>query len=170
MIDHALVLHHATLVGKHVIVGFGGIDEVRARPVLPVYKVGTHGKGVEGIVPALRMIGREVEHHVERAGKSLAPVVDRVGKGHLHDLCVSRDDARYLMCIDGIARIAFPMLHVVGQCYADAFGLEIVLRIHTACIVKHHEAFAECLGFVFIDRALVLHKLLPPLRPLVMDA
>ena len=52
MIDNAIVLDHIRFMGKHLVVGLRGDDEVVALPTLPVNEVATDSKGVEGIVLA----------------------------------------------------------------------------------------------------------------------
>ena len=89
---------------------------------------------------------------------------------HADDLGIARDDAGSLMGIDGIAVIAFPFFQVVGEGYADALSLEAVLRIDPSGIVEHDKAMAQGALWVFIDGALILHQLLPPLHVLVVDA
>ena len=64
MINYAIVLDHITLVGEHLIVLLGWVDEVGSCPVLPMDEVAAHREGVEGVVVALRVIGREIEHDV----------------------------------------------------------------------------------------------------------
>ncbi len=66
MIDHTVVLDNVRLVGKHLVVGLRGDDEVGTLPTLPVDEVVADSKGVEGIVLATGVVGLEVEHHIER--------------------------------------------------------------------------------------------------------
>ena len=177
VVDHSIVLHHVALVGKHLVVGLRGDNQVRARPVLPMQQVTADGEGVIGVIFAVGIIGREIEHDEQVA--------------HLHNLGIARDDARSLVEVDRIAVVSFPILQVVAQGNADALSLEMVLGIDATSVVEHEEAvLAQCrwqvilgfavLAFLFsflqglwlqvVDGALVLGQLLPPLHIVVVDA
>ena len=56
-------------------------------------------------------------------------------------LSVTCDNTAYFVSKNGVAVVAFPFLEVVGEGDANAFSLQIVLRIDTASIIKHHKAF-----------------------------
>ena len=176
VVDHAVVLDNVALVGEHLVVGFGGYDEVGACPVLPVYEVARDGEGVVGVILAVGVIGREVEHDVQ--GGLGSRTVCHVA-GHAHYLGVAGDDAGGFVGVDGVGVVALPLFQVVAEGNANAFGLEVVLGVDASGIIEHEEAVVAQLGrqqacvfFVveLVDGALVLCQLLPPLGILVVDA
>ena len=160
------MLHHIALVGKHLVVGLRGRDEVWSCPVLPVYEVARDGECIEGIVLTFRIVGREVEHNIQII--------------HPHDLCIAGDDAGGLVVVDGVGGVALPPLQVVAQGDAYALGLELVGGVDASGVVEHQEAILAQLvrqptrrlpSFILqlVDGALILCELLPPLGVLVAD-
>ena len=179
VIHHTVVLYHVTLMCKHLVVGFGGNDEVCTRPVLPVNEVAADGEGVVGIILAVGVVSREVEHDVKGRARC-RNIGSGGGRGHANNLSIASDDARSLVVIDGIGLQTFPFLQVIADGNADALCLEVVGRIDAASVVEHQEAVLANLGwqcalpfslflFHFIDGALVLRQLFPPLHVLVFD-
>ena len=135
MIHHAVVLHHVALVGKQLVVGLGGDDEVGTVPVLPVDEVARDGEGVVGGILSGGVVGREIEHDVE----SLPPAPSQRGGVHAHYLGIAGDGAVAVVGEDGIAAVASPVLHVVGEGDADALALGVGAVLATG-IVEHEEA------------------------------
>ena len=154
VIDHSVVLDDVTLMGKHLVVGLGRIDEVLALPVVPSHQVVAAREGVVGLVGAGGIEGGEVEHHVDVA--------------HLHYLCVACDGPLRLMGEDRVALVAAPLLHVLRQGDADTLALEAGLGIDAPGVVVHHEGRAERLVLVPIDHRLVVCQAFPPLRVLLV--
>ena len=113
VIHYTVVFYHVALVGKHLVVGFRRDDEVCSRPVLPVDEVATDGEGVVGVVLAVGVIGREVEHDVE-GGTRRRSVGSRGGRGHADNLGIAGDDAWSLVEIDGVRLVTLPFLEVIA--------------------------------------------------------
>ena len=163
MVNHTLMLQHITLMGEHIIIRFGRINQVGSLPVLPVHQVPAHGKGIVGIVFSLRIKGREIEHDIIMR--------------ELHDLCISRNDARSLMKEDRIAclplgcaeRQTAPGSHVAGEGDTDAFCLQLVGRVDASGIIEHDERFAQRLVPIPVDGTFIMGEFLPPLCTLVVD-
>ena len=63
-------------------------------------QVTADGEGVIGVIFAVGIIGREIEHDEQVA--------------HLHNLGIARDDARSLVEVDRIAVVSFPILQIVA--------------------------------------------------------
>ena len=163
MIHRVVPVHHITFMGKHLVVGFGGDNQIWTRPVLPVHEVATHGESVESVVFAGGIIGREIEHDKDGCLRLTA----KHRGGHLHDLRIARDGAVGVVCKDRISLIAFPMLQVLTQRNTDAlaFGMGGILA---ASIVVHHIGRTEIFLGHAVDGALVLGELFPPLSFLLV--
>ena len=161
---HSVVpVHHITLMGEHLVVGLGRDNKVGTRPVLPVHKVATYRKCIEGIVFARRVEGREIEHDKDRCLRFLAKHTG----GHLHYLCIACDGAIGVVRKHRVSLIAFPVLQILTQCYADALALGMG-GILAAGIVVHHIGRAEIFLGHAVDGALVLCELFPPLGILLI--
>ena len=116
MVYHATVFQHIALVGKHIVIGLGGVYQVGAVPVLPVDEVAAHGKGIVGIVGTVGAIGREVEHHVKgRCLLSASLLLSGKGSGEFYDLCITGNDAGSLMEEHGVSD------RVLGAAKGQAF-------------------------------------------------
>ena len=163
MVNHTLMLQHITLMGEHIIIRFGRINQVGSLPVLPVHQVPAHGKGIVGIVFSLRIKGREIEHDIIMR--------------ELHDLCISRNDARSLMKEDRIAclplgcaeRQTAPGSHVTGEGDTYTLSLQLVGRVDATGIIEHDERFAQRLVLIPVDGTFIMGEFLPPLCTLVVD-
>ena len=148
-------------MGKHLIIGLCGPDKVFTLPVLPVDKVTRDGKGVIGIVFASGIESRKIEHH---------PRVT-----HTDNLCIACDGTIAVVCEDGVALIAFPVLHLLREGDADTFPLGVCIVL-TACIIEHNKGvFLFALDALLsvmhpIDSTLILCHVFPPLGILVIIA
>ena len=157
------MLQHITLMGEHIIIRFGRINQVGSLPVLPVHQVPAYGKCIVGVVFSLRIIGREIEHDIIMR--------------ELHDLCISRNDARSLMkeyriaCLSlGCAeRQTAPGSHVAGEGDTDTLSLQLIGRVDATGIIEHDERFAQRLVLIPVDGAFIMGEFLPPLCTLVVD-
>ena len=163
MVHHALMLQHITLMGEHIIIRFGRINQVGSLPVLPVHQVPAYGKCIVGIVFSLRIIGREIEHDIIMR--------------ELHNLCISRNDARSLMKEHRIASLSLgcaerqtaPGSHVAGEGDTDALCLQLVGRVDATGIIEHDERFAQRLVLIPVDGTFIMGEFLPPLCTFVVD-
>ena len=99
MIHHPIVFHHITFMSEQFIIVFGRDNQIRSFPIGPVHQVITGSKGIECLVFAARFKSREVEHDIHVA--------------HFLDMRIPRDGSVRLVCKDRIARIAFPLLHIL---------------------------------------------------------
>ena len=99
MIHHPIVFHHITFMSEQFIIVFGRDNQIRPFPIGPVHQVITGSKGIECLVFAARFKSREVEHDIHVA--------------HFLDMRIPRDGSVRLVCKDRIARIAFPLLHIL---------------------------------------------------------
>ena len=153
VIYHAVMVDHGALVSEHFVVRLRRHNEVFALPVGPVNHVVAGGKGVERVIFACRVEGREVEHYIQVA--------------HLHYLRVAGYCSVAVVCEYGVVLVSVPLPHVVreGNAYAFAFWMS---GVFSAGIVEHHELVAKLLFVYSVHRTLVLGQLLPPLGILVV--
>ena len=99
VVYHPIVLYNIALMGKHLVIGFRGPDEVFTLPTLPMDEVARDSKGVESIILARRVVGLEIKHHIQVA--------------HLGNLSITCDDTTHLVGKNGVTIIALPFLQVV---------------------------------------------------------
>ena len=125
MINYPIVFYHIAFMCKHLVILLAWNHQIRPFPICPMHQVITRSKRIERLIPAFRMKGGKIKHHI------YIP--------HFLNMGISRNCTITLVCKDRIAPVSFPAFHVFGQSNSNTFAFQSCIGVSPSRIVKHNK-------------------------------